>query len=138
MLLRKNKFKKRLRGLVGIALASFLIISALCISAFAEMSDIISDMLPDGTNVPDTDIGGATGMDGTTPLGTLPQSLPDKDSGSVPQAKANSDQSMAEDSNTLERTLGIVIAVIVVLSVIVLIIALVPKRERYESDKRKK
>lgn len=137
MLTRKNKFKKRLRGLIGIALASFLMISALCIPGFAKIFDII----PEGTNVPDTDISGATGMDGTTPLGTLPQSMPDKNEGTVPQGKANGDGSMTEgtdSTNNVEKALGIVIAVIVVLAIIVLIIALIPKRERYESDRRKK
>lgn len=145
MILIKNKLRKRLRGLIGIALASFLILSALCISAFAETSNIVSDIMPDGTNIPDTDIGGATGMDGTTPLGTLPESLPDTSNGTIPQSNVSSTVPFStsapgddDATNNVGRVLGIIIAVIVVLAVIVLIIALIPKKDKYSNDQRKK
>ncbi len=141
MLFAGNKLRKRLRGLIGIALASFLIISALCVSVFAETSNIVSDIMPESTNVPDTDIGGATGMDGTTPLGTLPETLPDKDNGTVPQGNTSSAPSTTDDgemTNNVGRVLGIIIAVIVVLAVIVLIIALIPKKDKYSNGQRKK
>ena len=140
MLLRKNKFKKRLRGLISIALAIFLVSSLLCIPVIAESSNIMSDIVPDGTNIPDTDIGGATGMENTSPIGTLPTTLPDTSNGTVPQSGSSSSPSIMDDineSNNLGRILGIIIAVIVVLGVIVLIIALVPKKDRYDDQKKK-
>ena len=141
MLSMKNKFKKRLRGLIGIALAIFLVSSLLCIPAMAESSNIMSDIVPDGTNIPDTDIGGATGMEETSPLGTLPTTLPDTSNGTVPQSGASTSSSIMDDTNmdnNLGRVLGIIIAVIVVLGVIVLIIALVPRKDRFSDNQKKK
>ena len=140
MLSIKSKFKKRLRGLIGIALAMFLVSSLLCMPVMAESSNIMSDIVPDGTNIPDTDIGGATGMEETSPLGTLPTTLPNTSNGTVPQSDPSSSPSTINDineSNNLGRILGIIIAVIVVLGVIVLIIALVPKKDRYDNQKKK-
>ena len=137
MLFTKNKLKKRLRTIIGIALASLFIIFTLGISAFAESTSMASDIIPDGTNIPDTDIGGATGMESTL----IPQmTTPSSSNGTVPQTSASS-TSMMDNMNTgsnLGRILGVIIAVIVVLAIIVLIIVLVPKRDRYSNDQRKK
>ena len=141
MLSIRNKLRKRLRGIGFIVLATLLMTSALCVSIFAETSGIVSDIMPNGTNIPDTNIGGSTGMDGTTPLETIPEALPDKENGTVQGSNSSSAPAMIEDgdmTNNVGKILGIIIAVIVVLAVIALIIALVPKKDRYFDDKRKK
>ena len=94
-------------------------------TAFASMA---SDIIPDGTNIPDTDIGGATGMESTL---IPPMSTPIASNGTVPQSNARAESSMMDstvDQNTVGNVLGIIIAVIVVLAVIILIVALIPKR----------
>ena len=121
------KTKKQLCCIFSAVIIILLVISALCISAFAKMSD----MLPVDTNVPDTDIGGATGMDGSAPIGTAFQSML--------EGKVNPEPSTSESresTDTMSKALGIVVAVIVVLAVIVLLIALIPRRERYSEDKK--
>ena len=134
----KNKLKKRLRGFIGIALASLLIISCLSMTAFASMA---SDIIPNGTNIPDTDIGGATGMESTL---IPPMTTPDVDNGTVPQSDISAAPRNSTDmddgymTNNVGRVLGGIIAVIVVLSIIALIIALVPKKNRYSSDHERK
>lgn len=128
MIFLKNKWKKRLRSVIGIVLAMFIVSAVLCIGAFAETSGIMSEIIPDGTNVPDTDIGGATGMESSL---LPPMSTPDASNGTIPQTNAGTESSMigdTADQDTIGNILGIIIAVIVVLAVIILIIALIPKR----------
>ena len=133
MLFMRNKLRKRLRGLIGIALASFLIVSAICVPAFAETSKPMSG----GTNVPDTDIGGATGMESTL---IPPISTPNASNGTVAQSGGASSTigDNAEMTSNIGKVLGIVIAVIVVLAIIALIISFIPRRDRdSDSDKKK-
>ena len=130
MIFLKNKWKKRLRGFFGIALAMFILSSVFCLGVFAETdtSGIMSEIIPDGTNIPDTDIGGATGMESTL---LPPMSTPNASNGTVPQTGAGTESSMMGDTaeeDTIGNVLGIIIAVIVVLAVIILIIVLIPKR----------
>ena len=116
MMFIKNKWKKRLRSIFGIAFAMLIVSSVFCIGAFAE------------TNVPDTDIGGATGMESTL---LSPMSTPGASNGTVPQSNAGTESSMMDNTatqDTIGNVLGIIIAVIVVLAVIILIVALIPKR----------
>lgn len=132
MIFLKNKWKKRLRGFFGIALAMFIVSSVLCIGVFAETdtSGIMSEIIPDGTNVPDTDIGGATGMESTL---LPPMSAPDASSGTIPQANAGTESSVIgdiADQDTMGNILGIIIAVIVVIAIIILIVVLIPKRDK--------
>ena len=121
------KTKKQLCCIFSAVIIILLVISALCISAFAKMSD----MLPVDTNIPAPDIGGATGMDESAPIGTAFQSML--------EGKVNPEPSTSESresTDTMSKALGIVVAVIVVLAVIVLLIALIPRRERYSEDKK--
>lgn len=143
MISSKNK---RLGRILVLVLAAFFAASMCCISAFAESLEMptmpdMSDMIPDGTNIPDSDIGGAVGSESDSdPMGSSIDSssesslitLPDTDEGKIPSTDIGDATGNGSDNpetgDNLSSVLGIVIAVIVVLAVIMLIIALVPKR----------
>ena len=93
----------------------------------------MSDMMPSGTNIPDSNIGGA--VEETSPIENM---LPDNTEGAVPYSGMIGERGTdapTEVENTLSRVLGIVIAVIVVLAVILLIVTLIPRRA-YDSKNR--
>ena len=136
-----------LRGIVGLFLATLIIFSISATIIHAETAGTptlpeMSDMIPDGTNIPDSDIGGATG---TSPLETIdtpsessslspetgssvpPSSSSSSATGSTPQSTSNND-TVTDDDGGLGRIIGIIVAVIVVLAVIMLIITLIPRR----------
>lgn len=134
----RKKIRKRIRSILGFALAMIVMTSLLATFSFAEMSD----MLPDGTNIPDTDIGGATSTSPLMPESTIADSTgksstssfetgKDTPPVSIPQTVVGSDSGAIENPNTADdigSILGVIIAIIVVLAVIMLIIALMPKR----------
>lgn len=138
----KKKWWKRLRGLLGAVIAALLITSALGITALAATATMpdMSDMIPDGTNIPDTDIGGATGNDSSMLPGTdsatesdsmTPSATRPDTSGGIVTPSTNAGTSAVGDddgSDTVGGIIGIIIAVIVVIAIIMLIIALVPRR----------
>lgn len=146
MMLSKNKWLRRIKGIFEIVLAAFLIMSMCCISVFAETLEMpsmpnMSDMIPDGTNIPDRDIGGAVGSDSSHAIDSSMNgssespliSIPDTENGKIPSTNigdvtGNGNSDNPNTGDNLSSVLGIVIAVIVVLAVIMLIIALVPKR----------
>ena len=153
MILSKKKLSKHLKSLFGFLIAALIIALMLSVTVSAETSSggtdrtmpDMSDMMPSGTNIPDSNIGGA--VEGTSPLESIiPESpmmtLPDKDNGTVPSSDIIGGSGTSpltdnpETNDTLSRVLGIVITVIVVLAVILLIVALVPKRA-YDSRNRK-
>ena len=146
MILSKNKRSNSIKGIFAFALAAFLIASMCCISAFAESLELpsmpdMSGMIPDGTNIPDSDIGGAVGSD-SSQMGTDSSmdsssetsliSPSDTEGGKIPSTNVGDVTGDGSDNpetgDNLSSVLGIVIAVIVVLAVIMLIIALVPRR----------
>ena len=136
MLLTKSKISKRFKRLLGILIAAFIIGCAISATVYAETSmPGASDMIPDGTNIPDSNIEGA--VESTSPLESI--TLPDAENGTVPSTDiaggVTPDNTNPETSDSLSRVLGIVIAVIVVLAVILLIVALIPKKI-YESRNR--
>ena len=141
MNMKRKKLFKRIRNLFGFALTVILLTTALGIAAYAETMDII----PNGTNIPDTNIGGATS---TSPFATDPfmsdTSRPATESNSVSNGTSGATSPMSpaetaigsdtsaivnpDTSDSLGGILGVIIAVIVVLAVIMLIITLVPRR----------
>ena len=142
-MLLKKKYSKRIKSLLGFIMVAFIIASVLSIAVSAEtflpdtkitMPEIpeMSDMMPSGTNIPDSNIGGA--VENTSPIENM---IPDNNDVSVPHSDLMGERSAdsPEAENTLSRVLGIVIAVIVVLAVILLIVALIPKRA-YDSRNR--
>lgn len=159
MILSKKKWSNRIRILFGFLMAAITVSLVLSIAVSAEtvspdtmltMPDM-SDMMPDGTNIPDSNIGGA--VESTSPLEniTLPDSgtagetpfmsMPSTNNGTVPSSDIIGGSGTSpitdnpETNDSLGRVLGIIIAVIVVLAVIMLIVALVPKRV-YDSKNR--
>ena len=144
MISLKNKLRRRLRGLFGFALAILLALSVFGVAAFAETAGMpslpdMSDIMPDGTNVPDSDIGGATGMQSDTDTkapGTSAATRPDTESSRLPASSA-SGMASADDDGSMGAVLGIIIAVVVVLAVIMLIIALAPKRDKFSNSSGK-
>ena len=150
----KKKWRKNLRCIWGFILAGLLISSLFSIAVYATTSTMpdITDMIPDGTNIPDTDIGGATGNDSSMLPNTSasPDSSAPSPSSSSPSATSGLGGSSsstgtspigdANGSDTIGGVIGVIIAIIVVLAVILLIIALVPKRTdvRDNSDRTRK
>jgi hypothetical protein len=59
--------KSYLGRTLGLIISALLISSMFCLAAYAETPTMpdMSDMIPDGTNIPDTNIEGATGNDST-------------------------------------------------------------------------
>lgn len=169
MRLFKKKWFRRIKGMFGFVLAAFVIMTICGITAYAETAAMptmpdMSDMIPDGTNIPDSDIGGAVGSD--SPFSSSADSSMNGDSditsetatdtefGKIPSTNIDGESGTSvlgdnpDTSDSLGRVLGIVIAVIVVLAVIMLIIALVPRRpgeamsgdgkgNRFDSNKKK-
>lgn len=136
MLLTKRKISKHFKRLLGFIISALIVVCAVSATVYAETSmPSISDIMPDGTNIPDSDIGGA--VESTSPIESI--TLPDAENGTVPSSDITGgvtpDNTNPETSDSLSRVLGIVIAVIVVLAVILLIVALIPKKI-YESRNR--
>ena len=126
-------FFKKLKGILGFIIAALIIVSAIAVTVCAETAALTmpdaSDMIPDGTNIPDSNIKGA--IESTSPLESI--TLPDTKNGTTPARDIMGDSGIpnaanSEAGNTLSRVLGIVIAVIVVLAVILLVVSLIPKK----------
>lgn len=91
---------------------------------------LIGDETPeDGTNIPDTDIGGAIADNDNDGLSNPADS--DDDNDGVPDsADTDADGDGVKDDDETTGVIGIVIAVIVVIAIIVLVIAVIPRSRR--------
>ena len=95
-----------------------------------EDGSLMGDESPiDGTNIPDTDIGGAIEDDDKDGLSNPADS--DDDNDGIPDpADADADGDGRNDENESTGVIGIVIAVIVVIAIIVLVIAVMPRAKK--------
>ena len=91
---------------------------------------LLGDEAPeDGTNIPDTDIGGAVEDDDSDGLSDPVDS--DDDGDGVPDvADTDADGDGVKDDDETTGVIGIVIAVIIVIAIIVLVIAVIPRSRR--------
>lgn len=91
---------------------------------------LLGDETPeDGTNIPDTDIGGAVEDDDHDGLSDPVDS--DDDNDGVPDSTdTDADGDGVKDDDETTGVIGIVIAVIVVIAIIVLVIAVIPRSRR--------
>jgi hypothetical protein len=131
--------KSYLGRTLGLIISALLISSMFCLAAYAETPTMpdMSDMIPDGTNIPDTNIEGATGNDSTM----FPEASSAIGSSSATQKPSSpiesaiSPESTApmgdgtDDGGMIGGILGIIIAIIVVIAIIILIVLLIPKRD---------
>lgn len=148
MITIKKKLPRRRGGILGFILAALLIASMLVIVVSAESatSPDMSDIMPDGTNIPDTDIGGATGNDSslipdatTAPYGSTADQKPTSPIESI----IDPESSMAPGDSTDEEgmiggILGVIIAIIVVIAIIILLVLLIPKRDNTMNGREEK
>ena len=91
---------------------------------------ILGDEMPeDGTNIPDTDIGGAVEDDDKDGISDPVDS--DDDGDGIPdKADTDADGDGVKDDDETTGVIGIVIAVIIVIAIIVLVIAVIPRSRR--------
>lgn len=137
-----------LRRTLGFIIVALLISSIFSIAAYAETSTMpdVSDMIPNGTNIPDTNIEGATGNDSSMfpESNGAVESSPATPKPSSPIESVINPESTAstgdatEDEGMVGGVLGVIIAIIVVIAIIILIVLLIPKRNTdiIERDKK--
>lgn len=91
---------------------------------------LLGDEVPeDGTNIPDTDIGGA--VEDNDHDGIADGTDPDDDNDGVRDpVDTDADGDGVTDDNETTGMIGIVIAVIIVIAIIVLVIAVIPKARK--------
>ncbi len=95
-----------------------------------EDGGLIGDeSLEDGTNIPDTDIGGAIKDDDGDGISNPTDSDDDND-GLSDAADSDADGNGRADADESTGIIGIVIAVIVVIAIIVLVIAVMPRAKK--------
>lgn len=92
---------------------------------------LMGDEVPeDGTNIPDTDIGGA--VEDNDHDGVSDPTDPDDDNDGVRDpVDTDADGDGVEDSDETTGVIGIVIAVIVVIAIIILVVAVIPRARKH-------
>lgn len=121
--------KKTFERVTAFIVCIVILTAMLSFSAFAEMGMITE-------NVPDTDIGGATGGASEFVSEMASELMPDEPADPMPRATVAPDNSASDitaDENT-GAIFGVVIAVIVVIALIMVIVAFVPKRGGRSDD----
>ncbi len=130
-------FMSKMKRTVSVLLAALLILSVLVLALPVSADTTMGGM---ETNVPDTDIGGATGggelvtID-PTPESSMPESetaTPATDTVTTPVTTSapTTDNTTDENDDGL-GWLGIVICVAVVAAIVIVVVALLPKKKEH-------
>ncbi len=128
------KNKTRIGAFLFALLITLLAIQTTLIPAFAATTDGMT------TNIPDTDIGGATGGLDTSDI-TLPESTRETDrvtggttgtpGTNAPGTSGDATTAVTDDGGSGIGWIGIIIVVAVVAAIIIVIVAMMPKKKDY-------
>lgn len=129
-------FMSKTKRTTSLLLAALLILSVLVLALPISADTTMGGM---ETNVPDTDIGGATGggelvtID-PTPESSMPESetaTPATDTVTTPVTTSPTTDGATDDTDDGLGWLGIVICVAVVAAIVIVVVALLPKKKEH-------